>query len=170
MSGEIIRKDLNSLKPWEAERFWACLLYLNILPPKEINQETKNYLRNTEVYNTFYFDNKKRKSVSYRSYKPLNRYDEFISSHATVCEHMTNYFGYYHRHLLALMDLALNEADQSLRKHEIPESFNNNYYKSDFEAIFDRYDKIIEGCKKEEGSEKLPWIGIHYWVPLDYRS
>ena len=47
---DIIRKDLNSLKQWEAERFWACLIYLNILPPKEVHAETNSLLRTTEVY------------------------------------------------------------------------------------------------------------------------
>ncbi len=43
----IIRKDLRTLQYWESERFWACMIYLNIMPPSEINQKTGKPLRIT---------------------------------------------------------------------------------------------------------------------------
>ena len=102
----IERKNLESLSQWESERFWSCMIYVHLMPPKEKHATTGENLRETEVYHN---------SEGMRDYKPINRYDEFVSSHASCCEHTTNYFGHYHRHLLILYELSLNEADQSLR-------------------------------------------------------
>ena len=81
MEALMIRKDLNSLKPWETERYWACIIYLNILPPKEVHKKTKKFLRTTEVYDKEI----ESENFSFRLYEPLNRYDEFISSHSSTC-------------------------------------------------------------------------------------
>lgn len=77
----------------------------------------------------------------------MNRYDEFVSSHATVCEHQTNYFAHYHRHMFVLYELALNEADKSLRDKQVPKKFDNEEYRPLFEKVFERYDEIIKGCE-----------------------
>ena len=138
------------------------MIYMHILPPKEKHAETGRNLRVTEVYHT---------TEGMRDYDPINRYDEFVSSHASCCEHTTNYFGHYHRHLLILYEMSLNEADQSLRKREIPEGFQSSEYQKLFENVFQRYEEIIKGCKEElnEG-ETLPYVALHYWNPMDYRS
>ena len=44
---------------------------------------------------------------------------------------------------MTLMEIGLNEADQGLRKHEIPISFDNIYFRPHFEEVFKRYDEII---------------------------
>ena len=137
------------------------MIYLHILPPKEKHAETGKNLRVTEVYH-----NKKM-----RDYEPINRYDEFVSSHASCCEHSTNYFGHYHRHQLILYEMSLNEADQALRSREIPEHFKNVEYQELFEKVFDRYEEIIKGCEGElKEGEVLPYVALHYWNPMDYRQ
>lgn len=78
----------------------------------------------------------------------MNRYDEFISSHASVCEHNTHYFAHYHRHLLSIVELTLNEADLYLRNRKHFPEFNKEEYGPLFERAFDRYAEIIAGCKK----------------------
>ena len=51
---------------------------------------------------------------TFKSVKPNNIHDEFISSHQTSCEHGMPYFAYYHRHLLICVEIALNYAEEVL--------------------------------------------------------
>ena len=73
------------------------------------------------------------------SYSPLSRYDELISSHATACEHQTEYFIYYHRNLMLKYVIALQEADFILRKKDTTfyDLTRNNMNESELQA-FDR--------------------------------
>ena len=98
-------KDINNaedpLTRLEAERFWACFMFLFIMPPKH---------RDARGHSTW-----RTRTWASQPYSPLCRYDEFVVSHSTCCEHHTNYFSYYHRNVLSKYQLALNEADYALR-------------------------------------------------------
>lgn len=65
------------------------------------------------------------------------------------------------------VELALNEADLSLRKREIPDKFNNPEYKPLFEEAFNRYAQIIKGCEEEK---TLTWVALNYWNPMRYQE
>ena len=93
----LIWKDIATADPHELERFLACLKFLFIMPPKHLHNDDKGkgkWIITTRGKETNYY--------------PQCRYDEFIASHASSCEHSTRFFAYYHRHLMSMYSLALN--------------------------------------------------------------
>ena len=113
---------------------------LAILPPREAN--------NLRVFNIVWTRDKNFRSYL-RPVKPNNIHDEFISSHQTTCEHGAPYFGYYHRHLMVCVEIALNYAEEVLLggKGAVPGDIYNKYPK-EFDAVFAKYQDIISRFKK----------------------
>jgi hypothetical protein len=57
-------------------------------------------------------------------------------------------------------------------KSRLPASLYNPYAKS-FDAVFDRYQKIISGLRIDLGlsaKDDLPQVSAHYWNPVDYTT
>ena len=105
-----ITKADDPVSKLEVERFWACFMFLYIMPPK--HRDT----RGNPIW--------RARTLSSQPYIAQCRYDEFIINHATSCEHGTNYFIHYHRNLLSKFQLALNEADYALRNPNDSEEMN----------------------------------------------
>ena len=99
---KIVWKDIANIKDevtkLEAQRFWACLMFLEIMPPKlgkKGGSEWKYAVYSETMDKVDYI------------YTPQCRYDEFVASHASACEHRTEYFIYYHRNLMSKYVVAL---------------------------------------------------------------
>lgn len=97
----------------EAQRFWACFQFLFIMRPKHGRDGDQAWM--SLSYKLKYNEEKKRWESPTSHYEPQCRYDEFVASHSTCCEHANVEFSYYHRNLMSKFNLALNEADYILR-------------------------------------------------------
>ena len=93
--------DGDPIQSLEAKRFWACFMMQFILPP--VNDRPKWNL---------YISDRNKPTIEY---EPQCRYDEFVASHASACNHDQIYFAYYHRNLMSKFTFALQEADLVLR-------------------------------------------------------
>jgi hypothetical protein len=57
-------------------------------------------------------------------------------------------------------------------KDRLPETLYNSYAKY-FDAVFDRYHKIIASLRLELGltaTADIPQVSAHYWNPIDYTT
>ena len=53
----------------------------------------------------------------------------------------------------------------------MPSTLKAAEYRELLEKAFDRYEEIIKGCESElKEDEALPYVALHYWNPMDYRS
>ena len=96
-----VERTYGYVEKLEAKRFWACLMFLQIMPPH-------NRKENGLSPWAFKVDEK-------TTYDPECRYDEFVASYASCSERETQFFSHYHRNMLVKFSLALQEADYVLR-------------------------------------------------------
>lgn len=57
-------------------------------------------------------------------------------------------------------------------KQRLPTALYNNYAKY-FDAVFDRYGKVVTSLRNELGlaaNADLPQLSAHYWNPVDYTT
>lgn len=99
---KIIRRDIAGLKECDAKIYYYCLYFqifmkpLIKVPKGEDGKDTFfiRYPMTCKIVG-----NELRKTTEYARVYPKNHYDTYITSHSNCCEHVSEFFPYYHRNL-----------------------------------------------------------------------
>ena len=122
------RKDLKRTKDedtgqwrgmgeWETVRYWTAFKFLSLMDADDtLSQNKKRFFMTAESTTT---RDDRLVLTDFKRTECRSKFDELICLHCTTCEHMTNFFGYFHRNYMLYLEIALYRGEKML-KGELP--------------------------------------------------
>ena len=104
-SGLRQRKDLKNMGKWETLRYWTAFKFLSLMDADDALSDNRTRFFMTAEESTL--DGDDLKLTNFKRIQCRSKFDELICLHCTTCEHMTNFFGYFHRNYMLYLEIAL---------------------------------------------------------------
>ena len=112
-SGLRQRKDLKNMGKWETLRYWTAFKFLSLMDADDALSDNRTRFFMTAEESTL--DGDDLKLTNFKRIQCRSKFDELICLHCTTCEHMTNFFGYFHRNYMLYLEIGLYRGEKMLK-------------------------------------------------------